>query len=406
MGEIDKLKRRNFVKKIIESFFGRISYLVLSLVFSMICTRIYGVSIYGVFTYAFTLVTLLMIPAKVGFDNGLLYSIPKHKNKFVSASFFINLFASILIVLVVGILINDMYIWVALPLIWFLSAEQLFFALFRSEDKIKEYYLINGFTSMIIRVLVVLILYFFFGDSAYNLLIAVYVALIYSIFVYFRKQRKRFEGVSIEWEYIKYSIPLIFATFMQTIINKIDIIMLGNMTTNEEVGIYQITFQISSTIAIFLYVLNTVFAKRISNLYHNNNIERLKSLYKKSTIMIAILALGYLIMLAVFDDFILGLFGEDVSEGKVALLYRNIAQFINVAVGSVWLLLALTGKPKFQLYANIIACILNVMLNLYLIPNYGINGAAIASLVAIAFTNIAGYIIVSKRFKIKVYKLF
>ncbi|SEA76846.1 Membrane protein involved in the export of O-antigen and teichoic acid [Thalassobacillus cyri] len=400
------IRSNTFLQKLIESFFGRISYLVFSLLFSLIATRIYGVEIFGTYTYAFTLVTILMIPAKAGLDNGIMYSVPKHRYKHISFSFLINLLISLVLMIGFMVIYEDPFIRFMLPLIWLASTEQLFFSMYRVDGKIKEFYFINGFLAILLRVILLVVFYYVLGESSYSLGLAVYASFVFANIIYFTQQRGKFRKVEKDFDYLKYSFPLIFATLMSTLINKVDIIMLGNMTTNKEVGIYQITFQVSSTISLFLFVLNTVFAPRISKLYHNNNLPQLRSTYVNTTRALALSAFVYFLFLVVFDDFILGMFGKEVIEGGTAMLYRNIGQVVNVSVGSVWLMLSMTGKPKFQMYANLFAFIVNIVLNLLIIPKYGMNGAAFASMVSIVITNLFGYIVVSRRFNIKVYKLF
>ncbi|WP_181347752.1 MATE family efflux transporter [Thalassobacillus sp. CUG 92003] len=401
---ITYFKQSNFLQKLVESFFGRISYMIFSLLFSLICTRIYGVELFGVYTHAFTIVTILMIVARAGLDNGMMYSIPRNKYLHVSFSFVVNFILAVGLTIIGGFIYNDPYIWFVLPLIWLVSSEQLFFALYRTEGKIKEFYFINGFMAILLRVVFVILCYFLIGQNEYSIAIAVYLSFLFSNLIYILHQKGKFQKIHFDMGHLKYSFPLLFATLMATIINKVDILMLGSMATKQDVGVYQITFQISSTISIFLFVFNTVFAPKIADLYHNNKLEELRRIYVNSTRALAALAALYFATIVIFDDFILWVFGEEVVAGKTALLMRNVAQLINVAVGSVWLMLSMTGKPKFQMYANFCAVIMNIALNFVLIPEYGINGAAFASMVAILFTNIAGYIVVSTRFKVKVYK--
>lgn len=139
-----KVTSSEFIIKILESLFGRGSFIIFTLLFSVVCTRIYGAEIFGRYTYVFTLISVIGIIAKAGLDNGLMYSIPKDKYKYVSLSFVINFIISILLITVIWLFIDDMYIKFMLPLIWFISTERLFFGLYRSEKKIKEFYFING----------------------------------------------------------------------------------------------------------------------------------------------------------------------------------------------------------------------------------------------------------------------
>ncbi|MDQ0297881.1 O-antigen/teichoic acid export membrane protein [Salibacterium salarium] len=345
-----------------------------------------------------------MIIAKAGLDNGLMYSIPKNNNKHISFSFIVNILLSIVIVVLLYVFIQDIYIRWMLPLIWLVSAERLFFGIYRSQGKIKEYYFINGFLSMIIRIGSIVGLYYVTGENEYSVALGVYISFIFSNVVYYIKNKKNFGEVNVDKEYLKYSIPLVFATMMSTIINRIDIIMIGNMTNESYVGIYEITFLVSNSVASLLIIFNTVFAPKIANLYHSGQIEVLQKLYVVSTRGLAIVALIITVIIIMNSEFILSVFGEDIVEGVTALNFRSIGQFINIAVGGVWLMLSMTGKTKFQLYANIFVCIVNISLNFILIPIYGINGAAFASMVSIVLINITGYFIVSRLFKVKVFK--
>ncbi|MFI8687625.1 flippase [Rossellomorea sp. NPDC077527] len=401
-----KYASNDFVVKLFDSFLGRGSFIVFTLLFSFVCTRLYGAEIFGKYTYAMTIVQVLMIISRAGLDNGLMYSIPKNKYKHVSLSFMVSFVIFVFSSLFLATLTNNDYLKFMLPLIWFLSAEELFFGMYRAEGKIKEFYIINGFFSMLLRVVLIIIFFFVFGKNEYSLAIGVYISLLYSISTYYYQNRFKFGRLIFDKSYLAYSLPLLLATMMGTLINRIDIIMIGSLLSNTDVGIYQITIQVSNMVSVLLLIFNTVLAPRISELYHRGKDEELKLLYVKATRFLAVFSLITTTLLLIFSQFVLNLFGEDFVMGQTALIYRSIGQFVNIAVGGVWLMLSMTGKPKFQLYANICALLINITLNAILIPSNGINGAAFASMVTLSFTNIVGYIVVSKRFGVKVFKLF
>src|SRR5699024_9003107 len=113
----------NFIKKIIESFLGRISFIILYLVFTLVCARVYGPELFGEFTFVFTLMQIIMVLATLRFNNGLMYSIPKDGSKYVSLSLLLNAITSICLMILFSLLFNDNLIILALPLIWLLSME-------------------------------------------------------------------------------------------------------------------------------------------------------------------------------------------------------------------------------------------------------------------------------------------
>ncbi|KHE67412.1 flippase [Halobacillus sp. BBL2006] len=401
-----KIGFSDFFVKVIESFFGRGSFIVFSLLFTFICARLYGPELFGEYTYAFTLVTLLMILAKAGMDEGLIYSLPKDKYKNVSLSFIVNIAISVIIITISWFVIDDIYLKFMLPLIWLVSAEQLFFGIYRSEGKIKEFYYIYGLLSMILRVMMIILFYYIFGKNEYSIAIAIYISFIFSNSIYFWRNKQKFKKVIVDKKFLLYSFPLVIATMMGSLINKIDIVMLGSMSNSFSVGVYQVTAQISKVVQVMLMVFNTVFAPKVAHLYHQGKESELIGLYIKGTRILALLALMVTIPILFFSDPLLSLFGEEFKYGQEALIMKCVGQFVNIAVGGVWLMLSMTGNPKFQMYANTFAFMVNIILNYFLIPKYDINGAAFASMITLVITNVIGYIVVAKSFKARVFKFF
>lgn len=404
---IARVLKNDFIRKIFDSFLGKASYLLFTMFFSLVCSRLFGAEVFGQYTYGLSIVTILMIFAKAGFDNSIIFYIPKYGNKHVSLSFMINLMISVVMILGAVFFVEKTFVLWMLPLVWLLSTEQIFFGVYRATNQIKRFYTINGVLSVSLRILLVVLFYFFAEKNNVSyIIIAVYVSYIFANLYYFKQNKHMFGKVVYDKQYLKYSFSLVLAAIMWVAIDKVDTIMIGNMTNMENVGIYQISAQISNLIFMILVIFDTVFGPKISTLYHNAQLEELKLLYIKSTRILAVSALLLFIVMGTLSGFILGIFGEEFKEGQLSLLLRGFAQFINVAVGSVWLMLAMTGKPRFQIYANLLAFILNIVLNYLLIPKFGINGSAFASMVSVILVNIIGYVLVTKEFKLKVYKYF
>ncbi|MFD1020181.1 flippase [Thalassobacillus hwangdonensis] len=403
---LNKMAKNHFLKKITESFFGRMSYMIFSLVFTLICARLYGPELFGEFTFAFTLMQVLMVIATLGFNNGVIYSIPKDGSKYISLSLFMNALASIALMLIVSFFLEDSTILLALPLIWLLSMEQIFFGIYKSEEKIKQYYSINGLYHMVLRIGLLVFFYFLIGKDILSILLSVVLAYIFSNMLYIKRFLHLIKEVNYNSIYVRYSITLILASIMATLLNRTDILMLQWLRDSRSVGIYQVTVQVTNLLSSLLLIFNTVFAPEISRLFHSNRLEEMKDLYIKATRILALVSFSATLLIIVSSNFLLMIFGEEFQSGQGALILRSLGYFINLSVGGVWLMLSMTGAPRFQMYTNIFAFLLNVILNIVLIPPLGLLGAAIATMVTMAIANIIGYYIVSRRFNIKVFKYF
>jgi O-antigen/teichoic acid export membrane protein len=86
----------------------------------------------------------------------------------------------------------------------------------------------------------------------------------------------------------------------------------------------------------------------------------------------------------------MGLFGPEFVAGSTVLMVLALGQLINVITGSVGFLLSMTGHERDLLKSTVIAAILMLILCAWLIPAYGMMGAAIAQTVSLSvqmFTN-------------------
>ena len=98
--------------------------------------------------------------------------------------------------------------------------------------------------------------------------------------------------------------------------------------------------------------------------------------------------------------FLLGLFGEDFSNGYIALIILCIGQFFNGFCGSVGYIMQLTGNERKFQQIVMTALFVNVLLNLFLIPYYGINGAAASSAISLILWNFLSMIYIKKNLNI------
>jgi hypothetical protein len=92
--------------------------------------------------------------------------------------------------------------------------------------------------------------------------------------------------------------------------------------------------------------------------------------------------------LATFAPFVLGVFGPAFAAGQSALLILSLAMLVNLGTGNVSMVLLMGGKSGWQLLNQGVSLAANIALNLWLIPRYGMSGAAVAWGVAIAVDNL------------------
>ncbi len=174
------------------------------------------------------------------------------------------------------------------------------------------------------------------------------------------------------------------------IINRqISTIALGFFATSDQVGIYKVAAQLATLAAFGLQAVNLVVAPRFADLYNQGKMARLQQLVTGSarTILVVNLVLTALFTITGQPFFII-VFGSEFAASYTPLLVLLVGQVVNSSTGSAALLLNMSGHERETARDMAVAATLNIVLNLLLIPFWGIHGAAIASSISMILWNI------------------
>ena len=109
------------------------------------------------------------------------------------------------------------------------------------------------------------------------------------------------------------------------------------------------------------------------------------------------------LILFIFSGPALSLFGEGYVFAKQALWFLLAGQFFAALCGPGAIYLNMTGKQKKLNIILILGLVINVILNLALIPVYGIEGAAAATLISMIFWNSTIVMVIYRNDRIKIY---
>jgi O-antigen/teichoic acid export membrane protein len=181
---------------------------------------------------------------------------------------------------------------------------------------------------------------------------------------------------------LKDSWPLMLTGIVVVIYMKIDQIMIKHMINEEAVGLYAVAVRLCEAwYFIPVTICNSLFpaivnAKNVSLIIYNNRLQKLYDILAWISIAIAI-------PITIFSaDIIRLLFGTDFLQAAPVLtvyIWAGVAVFLGVA-SSQYLITENFTKLAFS--RSFIGMVVNVLLNLALIPKYGIIGAAYATLVS------------------------
>lgn len=176
------------------------------------------------------------------------------------------------------------------------------------------------------------------------------------------------------------ALPLLFVSGMYIISIKISTIMLGSMKGAEAAGIYTVADQGAALILYVLFAVSAPLAPTVAGLFALRDMERLQRVVTKSARVILLLSLPIAFVLIIFGYWFLLLFGQEFTQGRTTLILLSLAQLITAAAGPVGLLLTMTGHERDAAKGVAIGAVVNIILNILLIPKWGLQGAAIAML--------------------------
>lgn len=185
------------------------------------------------------------------------------------------------------------------------------------------------------------------------------------------------------------AVPLAAIGALGLINSNADILMLGFMRSEQEVGVYKVVVTGANLVIFGLQAINMVVAPRFSRLFTQNNMQELQTMVTRSSRAIMIIALPTVLVVVVFGRRILGIvFGEEYEVGYLPWVILALGQLFNAFFGSVSMLLNMTNNERQTIKGVAVAALANVALNAVLIPLYGTVGAAIATSISVVLWNL------------------
>lgn len=395
----------------------------------ILIARFSGPVEFGIYAYAWTIATLFSLLLPIGLNETVLRLIPSYSAKnqwskvkgvllmtpmFVFAIGFVVAVLGIAIVFNINQIIPDGYHWplyFAFAVLPFLATINLFQGIGRALGKIRIALIPKaiGIPLFTISALGLWIIYSAppTAKDIMSILLAACIFLVIIQGVLLIKERPK-ETVNVKpvfetQAWLRVSFTMLLISGAQLTLLYADILMVGYFMGPIDVAVYHAAARTALLISGALMAMNSLAAPKIAQFHSKGRITDLQELISSLIQWIfwpsAILA----IVLIVYGDFILSIFGEEFTIGHIALIVLSIGQLINAGAGPVGYLMTMTGNQNYCAIVFLCSAILNIILNAILIPSFGIIGAAIATTVTIICWNCWLVVLVRKRLNIRSY---
>ena len=193
----------------------------------------------------------------------------------------------------------------------------------------------------------------------------------------------------------KFSYPLMFVTILQTFMHWMDILMLGYFTDATTVGLYHPAARTAGLLQALLLSFISIYAPMMAQFHREGDRKKMDDTYKLVSRWLLMCAIPISAIFIIFPGKVMLLFGPEYLPSAKILVILTGATFIQAIFGAAGPTLSMSGHTKLVLWNTIGAFALNFGLNIFLIPNYGIIGAAIATLTSLIVVGFARTIEVS-----------
>lgn len=398
---LDTLFRASFFTGI-----GKLGDIFIRYLSSMIAARVLGAWVFGLFILGRTIVWVIASISQMGMGLGAVRQIAyftarKEEGKVrhtIRLAIFISIAAGLLSACLVFLFADKItLIWfkkpeLSLPLkvllisIPIVALSNLLLDVLRGLKKIDQRVAVE-FYFLPLSNLVLMSLFFLLGYRLEGIIAAFLLSNIMTLGVlllFNRKELAKRKDLPLskkeQLNFLKFSLPLMFANILGTLKNRLDVLLIGFLSTSSNVGIFFVSLKLTAIITIPWQASNMMMAPMISGLFALGEIKSIEHHYKNITKLLFMAATFSGMFLYVFGKNLLLLMGKEYQSGSTVLSVICLGQVIRSLVGHAGPILTMVGKSMLNMTTMMITLVSVVGLNFLLIPRYGIMGAAVANL--------------------------
>lgn len=404
-----------------KKYFANTSWLMGEKVLRIFATLLVGVYVvrylgparFGILSFAMSFAALFQVPAKLGLEGIVTRNLvqePEARNDLLGTAFFLRLAGGILLLGIVYFAIQFTDSDSRTQILVMIIAAGFVFQSF----EVIDYYFqsqvwgklssISGLSGMILSSIIKLILIYYEASLIwFALVVLVENGTICLVLVYlYCRQRLPLLHWRFRWSraqaLLRDSWPLIFSGLAVMVYMRIDQVMIKLMMDDKAVGNYSAAVKISEA----WYFLPMVLGKSLFPAILTTR-EISKERYQDGLLsfygLMTWIGIGVALPTAYLSGWIIQLLFGAAYDGAASVLSIHIwaGVFVFMGVASSKYLLA-ENLQKFSFILRIAACFCNVVLNLFLIPKYGITGAALATVVSQCVASYLGYLLSPKTY--------
>jgi len=190
--------------------------------------------------------------------------------------------------------------------------------------------------------------------------------------------------------------PMLLSSAMFLVMSWTDTLLVGHFLEEDQVGIYRVAFRMAAVVTLVQAAVNSYAAPLFAERHASGDRAGLRAALRQTTLLNVACSVPAFGVLVAVPAWWMGWFGEAFEAGAACLVWLAAGQVVNALCGPVMYLLNMTGHERPAQRIVWVAALGNLGLNLWAIPRFGIEGAAVATAFSMALWNVAAAVAVKR----------
>ncbi len=179
-------------------------------------------------------------------------------------------------------------------------------------------------------------------------------------------------------EFWPFCVRQLFADIALVGVGWLDLVLVASIVSSAAAGVYAAVGKYMFAGEAALVAISIVLAPEIGALFATGDFPRIRTVYRTATLWLGATVVPLLVVMAWFPILLLSVVGGSFADGGPALTILSTVTILSMAMGPIVMILSMGGRSGSVLIASAASLIVNVVLNVVLIPPYGLEGAAVA----------------------------
>lgn len=186
----------------------------------------------------------------------------------------------------------------------------------------------------------------------------------------------------------RFTLPRSFASVVQQLLQRLDILLVGALLGAPAAAVYTGATRFVVVGQLGNQALSFTFQPQLARLTARRELPAARSLFRLSTVWIVGLTTPLYLAVCVASPLLAKLLGAHYSSAVPTMVIVTAAMLVASACGMVDVVLITMGRTTWNLWNTVVSLVVNIGIDLWLIPRIGIKGAAIGWAVAIVGNNV------------------